>query len=348
MDYIILDNEITVKFENDVLNFQYETDSKLFDNIKNILLNEKNKEKKIKDLLNSKNNKNSKLKQLFSESYITYDDYNVYIDDEIVSYKMGCLIRKILDSELDCNQFVNFIRKVRENPNKKIIHQISDFIAYGMENGQQNFSLAKDGDIIAYKAVTSDYKDIYSKKFDNSIGNIVKIERNEVDDNRNKTCSTGLHFCSFSYLSCYGFKQSSDNRVMIVKVNPKNIVSIPIDYNFSKGRCYEYSVIGEIDYFDGPIKTIIYDEFDDKIYKEMKIHINLFVIKRHLLLYYKKIKTLEEAFNYVDLSIYTIKQLVNFHNRYIQENKLSSINTIKNWKKQKMSLLKKIIELYKG
>ena len=65
--------------------------------------------------------------------------------------------------------------------------------------------------------------------------------RSQVNDNPNQTCSTGLHFCSQNYLGHF-----SGARVMILKINPRDVVSIPTDYDFSKGRCCRYEVIGEI------------------------------------------------------------------------------------------------------
>ena len=69
------------------------------------------------------------------------------------------------------------------------------------------------------------------------------MERNKVDDNQNNTCSSGLHFCSKEYLSHFG---GSDSRTMIVKINPADVVSIPTDYNNSKGRACKYVVVGEL------------------------------------------------------------------------------------------------------
>ena len=76
---------------------------------------------------------------------------------------------------------------------------------------------------------------------DNSVGKIVEMERNEVDDDKDRTCSTGLHFCSESYLNSFG-----GERTVIVKINPRDVVSIPSDYNDSKGRACRYEVIGEL------------------------------------------------------------------------------------------------------
>ena len=67
------------------------------------------------------------------------------------------------------------------------------------------------------------------------------MERNQVDDDQNQTCSTGLHFCSQEYLNHFG-----GARTVIVKINPRDVVSIPNDYNNSKGRACRYEVIGEL------------------------------------------------------------------------------------------------------
>jgi hypothetical protein len=90
------------------------------------------------------------------------------------------------------------------------------------------------------------------------IGDVVEKKRNEVDNDRNSTCSRGLHFCSIEYLPHY---EGGHGKVMIIKINPKNVVSIPVDYNNAKGRCCKYEVVGEYigsnkekkDYTEAPI-----------------------------------------------------------------------------------------------
>ena len=70
------------------------------------------------------------------------------------------------------------------------------------------------------------------------------MSRKECDKERDNVCSTGLHFCSLEYLPNFG-SSSNGERTVIVKVNPKDVTSIPSDYNMSKGRCCEYEVVGE-------------------------------------------------------------------------------------------------------
>jgi hypothetical protein len=69
------------------------------------------------------------------------------------------------------------------------------------------------------------------------------MPREQVDKDRNNTCSVGLHFCSKDYLSSYG---GASGHTMIVKINPADVVSIPSDYDNTKGRTWKYEVVGEI------------------------------------------------------------------------------------------------------
>jgi hypothetical protein len=67
------------------------------------------------------------------------------------------------------------------------------------------------------------------------------MDRNQVNDDARQTCSAGLHFCSEGYLRNFG-----GARVMILKINPRDVVSIPTDYDNSKGRACRYEVVGEV------------------------------------------------------------------------------------------------------
>jgi hypothetical protein len=124
------------------------------------------------------------------------------------------------------------------NPSKRAVTELYGFLE------KNSLPITPDGHFLAYKKVRNDYLDIHSGTMDNSVGMIVEMERNEVDDNKDQTCSTGLHFCSQDYLPHFG--SGSDSRVVIVKINPSDVVSIPSDYNNAKGRACRYVVVGEI------------------------------------------------------------------------------------------------------
>ena len=93
--------------------------------------------------------------------------------------------------------------------------------------------------------------DSWTGTFDNSIGAKPHINREDVDPNRNRTCSIGLHVASYNYAQTY-----TGDVLIQVKVNPKDFVAVPVDYNNEKARVTDYEVIG----FGEPIepKTKLY------------------------------------------------------------------------------------------
>lgn len=143
----------------------------------------------------------------------------------------------MLEEGFDIGPMVKFMDNLMKNPSKRAVDELYGFLE------KNNLPLTPDGHFLAYKKVRKDFLDIHSGTMDNSPGTIVEMERNKVDDNKDQTCSTGLHFCGLSYLGHFG---GSDSRVVIVKINPADVVSIPSDYNGAKGRACRYEVIGEM------------------------------------------------------------------------------------------------------
>src|SRR3546814_19689465 len=70
------------------------------------------------------------------------------------------------------------------------------------------------------------------------------MPRSECDEDPDRTCSSGIHFCSIDYLK-KGPVGSSDDPVMIVKIDPADVTAIPRDYNDTKGRCCRMEVVDE-------------------------------------------------------------------------------------------------------
>ena len=131
---------------------------------------------------------------------------------------------------------VAFMDNLMDNPSKRAVNELYGFLE------KNSLPITPDGHFLAYKKVKFDYKDCYTGTMDNGVGKVVEMERNEVDDDQNRTCSTGLHFCSREYLNHFG-----GERIVIVKINPRDVVSIPTDYDNSKGRACRYEVVDEID-----------------------------------------------------------------------------------------------------
>ena len=173
------------------------------------------------------------------------DGLMVDIDKGTVSYKdyqlPNVLVNKILEMvkhNFDLSHLLKFIDNLFLNPSYKTIQELYSFLEVG------NLPITEDGHFLAYKKVNSNFTSIHDGITKNDIGTIVSMARSNVDDNSNNTCSTGLHFCSYDYLKHFG---NSESKIVIVKINPKDVVSVPIDYNNTKGRACEYFVLSEID-----------------------------------------------------------------------------------------------------
>lgn len=176
------------------------------------------------------------------------DGTDVAVSDGIVTFKgdpmHNTLTKKMLqmlEEGFDLGPMGRFMQNLMQNPSKRAVDELYGFLEKG------ELPITPDGHFLAYKAVRRDFKDIHSGTFDNSVGKICEMPRNKVDDDKNRTCSSGLHFCSVEYLKHFA---NRDGHVMIIKINPADVVSIPADYNDTKGRCAKYQVIGEYKDFD--------------------------------------------------------------------------------------------------
>ena len=147
-------------------------------------------------------------------------------------------IVSMVDQGFSAEPLYRFLNNLYQNPSKAAIEEFFLF------SDACSLPITEDGHVIAYKIVKDDYFDVYSGTIRNKVGDVVEMPRFAVDDDRSKTCSAGLHFCSREYLPHYGTHAAS--RCMLVKIDPKDIVSIPNDYNNAKGRTCRYEVVGEV------------------------------------------------------------------------------------------------------
>lgn len=138
--------------------------------------------------------------------------------------------------------------------------------------------LTGDGCFLAYKAIDSEFYSIHSGDLRGTSGTFVKLDEGEVDctntelksgfgkirnqvgdapriplnmvnPDRDQTCSYGLHVCSFDYLPRFSH---ANGHVMLCKVAPEDVGSIPGDYNDTKMRVCAYTVVDEYpEYYTG-------------------------------------------------------------------------------------------------
>lgn len=171
---------------------------------------------------------------------LTFGD--VTIDGDKVSYKgeviggyLAIRMLEVLQQGIGIEPWANFMNNLMKNPSADARKELYEWLE------KAKMPLTPDGHFIAFKKVREDYTDCHTRMFDNSVGSILEMDRAICDPNRNQTCSTGFHFCSVEYL-----RNFTGERVMAVKINPRDVTSIPKDYNTSKGRCCRYEVIAEL------------------------------------------------------------------------------------------------------
>lgn len=171
----------------------------------------------------------------YGDGYVTIEHGQLFWKGEVLHTSLAVRMVQMLEEGFPIDPLVKFMHNLMENPSKRAVDELYGFLE------KNNLPITPDGHFLAYKKVRDNYFDVHSGTMDNSIGRVVAMERNQVDDNKDNTCSKGLHFCSQEYLSSF-----TGERTVILKINPRDVVSIPSDYNNSKGRCCLYEVVGEI------------------------------------------------------------------------------------------------------
>ncbi len=141
-----------------------------------------------------------------------------------------------MKEEFDFKPLVNFLKNLLQNPSENSVAQLYGFVE------RNNLPITWDGYILCYKAVNSEFKDFNSGTFDNSVGKTVSMPRDQVVDDPNTACGPGLHVGGLVYLNWFQ-DQGHKGHVLLVKVHPKDVVSVPKDHNEGKCRTCKYTVL---------------------------------------------------------------------------------------------------------
>jgi hypothetical protein len=144
-------------------------------------------------------------------------------------------IFQFMKEGLDFKPLVNFLRKLVKNPSENSVAQLYKFME------ANNLPVTWDGYILCYKRVTNAYRDFHTRSIDNRPGAKPKMLRSDVADDPNSACHSGLHVGGLNYVHSF----DNEGHVMLVKVDPANVVSVPNDSSCGKCRVCEYEVLSE-------------------------------------------------------------------------------------------------------
>ena len=222
-------------------------------------------------------------------------DNSIFLDGrEVVGRLVNRILEMVARGSAAVDGYVQFLDNLYNNPSKRAVDELWGFIE------ACDLPVTSDGHFLAYRFVSSDYMDGYSGSVFNKPAAMMTAEelvkygepvvagareevtvqvvdgittiscpRNMVDEDKDRTCSAGLHFCSYEYLPSYGF---GGRKVVVVKINPADVVAIPSDYNNSKGRAASYTVASEIEDWSATRITSYYTneyEGDDGVDSEL-------------------------------------------------------------------------------
>lgn len=192
---------------------------------------------------------------------IVFKGNDFYYKGQILPEIFAKAYRSCLENKVAFSSVTKFFDNVLANP---ALSSVKDFARF-LEHCQM--PITNRGTFLAYKRVRADFKDCHSGRIDNSVGRKVSIERKAVDNNCNNTCSYGLHVCAYSYLGHF-----SGDRVVVVEVNPKDVVAVPVDYDGAKIRVCEYRVLDELKNFTKRIKNFNQDPLGSLKYYDLSKH----------------------------------------------------------------------------
>ena len=192
---------------------------------------------------------------------IEVKDGSVFVDGETISSVVADRIINFLADGIDCLPIFKFITRLQLNPSKRAVDELYTFLEH------KNLPYTESGTFLAYKAVRHDFTDKHTGKFFNGVGEVLSMPRNKVDDDKNVGCSYGFHAGTLKYAS--EFACGSD-KMVLVEIDPADVVSIPTDCEFQKLRTCRYKVVAE---YERPLDEHVYKsrfstENDDDVDEE--------------------------------------------------------------------------------
>lgn len=178
----------------------------------------------------------------FGAGRVTVEGGVVLFDGKATHNAVTSRILQMVDEGLEVGPMVAFLENLMQNPSFRAVQELYGFLEVN------DLPITTDGYFLAYKMVVrkadGTLTDKHTGKFDYSVGaKPASMPRNEVNENKDDTCSSGLHVCAQEYLGQY----FGGAVVILVKVNPAHVVSVPTDYHNAKMRVCEHETVREID-----------------------------------------------------------------------------------------------------
>ena len=187
----------------------------------------------------------------WSEGDFEFRDGFLYFEEEQVANDPTRRMIECIQQGYPHQPLMNYLSNLYDNVSERAVQESYTWSSH------KGLPITEDGMMVGYKGVRphagdtikvkngelkdGDLVDIYTgKTFRNNVGDVCTMKRRQVCDDHTKGCDTGLHVGTYEYACDWA---GNAGVVVLVKFNPKDIVSVPSDCNCQKMRVSEYEVI---------------------------------------------------------------------------------------------------------
>lgn len=179
---------------------------------------------------------------------VAFDGSNILFDGDVVADAIAEHILRIVKEGGNPDSYkalVAFMEKLYTNPSESSRNSLYDFIV------RHNITIDPDGDFYAYKGVKADLGSVWegfgivdgvsmNGSLPNKPGSILEIPRSKVNADNAIGCGTGLHAGTYAYAEGW-----ARGVLLLVKINPRDVVSVPSCSSYQKLRTCRYKVISQ-------------------------------------------------------------------------------------------------------
>ena len=187
----------------------------------------------------------------WSEGDFKFRDGLLYFEDEQVAKDPTNRIVECLQQGFPHQFMMNYLTNLYDNVSERAVQESYKWSSH------KGLPITEDGMLVGYKGVRpyagetiqgkngeikeGDLVDIYTgNSFRNNVGDTASMKRRQVCDDHTQGCDSGLHVGTYDYACNWA---GNTGVVVLVKFNPKDIVSVPSDCECQKMRVSSYEVI---------------------------------------------------------------------------------------------------------
>lgn len=182
----------------------------------------------------------------------------VYWDGRLLHGAVVERIMQFVEENQPIEPMLRFLVRLYKNPSNTSREQLYNWLQH------KQIPITDEGTILCYKAVNSDFYSVHggsqvplqgktnkAGQIFNGVGETIELRRHDVDDNTRNHCSNGLHVGSLAYVRDFC---PFNGKIVIVELDPADVVSVPEDCDCQKVRCTLYKVLG---LYDGPLPDVL-------------------------------------------------------------------------------------------